>query len=244
MTTESLPIQPLQRQDPRALGAVQITGRLANTDTGTVYAGQLDGQQTAVVLLTEGAERDSYARARFESAQAALTANNRTAVVGRDTDVDIAPWAAVPAETWEQGLDAAVALLAAVGMEDVTSVGRQQGPPFRPHWSPRRGTGRWRVWPLPWPSALSSASRWTHVAAFALVLAIAALGLWIAVGIFRTQAPAPPSPGPGPLPLPTPTSTSPSDRGSPSPSHSRAPTAPRGTGPLIPTGVRTAPPIV
>jgi hypothetical protein len=244
VTTASVPVEPLHKQDPRTLGDIQITGRLASTDTGTVYAGQLDGKPTAVVLLNEGAERDSYARARFEEAQSALTARNRTALLGRDTDVDIAPWVAVPAETWEQGLDAAGALLASVALEDVTPVGRPQGPPFRPHWAPQRRVGRWRVWPLPWPTVLNSAGRWTYVAAFALVLALAAVALLIAVKIFQSQAPAPPSPQPGPVPLPTPISPSPTHRSTPSPSHSPPPTAPHGTGPPAPQGVPSAPPIV
>lgn len=236
-------VSGLQRSDPRALGGVELTGRLAASDTGIVYAGHLGDQQVAVVMLTEGAELDSYARSRFEQAQQRLRGSAGSAVVAADTDVDIAPWAALPADTWANGLMAAEALLAPVTLADLPPIGMHRGPEFRPHWASRRGAGRWRIWPLPWPSVLGAASRWTFVAAFALVLAIAALALLIAVKIFQNQPPAPPGPGPGPVPLPTPSSPTPSSPKSPTPS-TTGPTTSGGQPSPGPTGTTTAPPIV
>lgn len=254
-------LSPLERRDPPALGGIELTGRLATTDSGVVYAGLSSGGPVAVVMLNEGAERDPYARGRFQQAAAAMGAaapergvaagsdvtatvggvvSGRSALVAADSDVDIAPWVAVPAESWADGLSAARALLGTVTLEQMPAVGEPAGPGFRPHWFGRRGVGRWRMWPLPWPSAVTAASRWTYVASFALVLAIAAIALWIAVKIFENQPPVPPGPGPGPLPLPTPISPSPG-----SPSAPTTPTPTPTTGPVSPgdTG-STAPPIV
>ena len=237
---------PLERQDPPALGGIELAGRLASTDSGVVYAGWSGGQPVAVVLLNEGAETDSYARARFQQAtgRAAgleIGSGPDPDVVAADSDVDIAPWVALRADTWTDGLGAAQALLAPVAMEHLAPIGEPAGPAFRPHWSAHRRAGRWRMWPLPWPTALTAASRWTYLAAFALVLAIAAIALWIAVKIFENQPPVPPGPGPGPLPIPTPTSPSPS---SPSPSPSTGPSPTTGPGSPGGTGTTTAPPIV
>ncbi len=235
-----VPLLPLERRDPPALGGIELTGRLASTDSGVVYAGRAGGQPVAVVVLTEGAERDSYARARFQQAAGVPVGNS---VVAADADVDIAPWVAVRADNWSEGLGAARALLAPVTLEHLPDVGKPAGPVFRPHWAERTRVGRWRMWPLPWPATLTAASRWTHLAAFALVLAIAAIALWIAVKIFEDQPPVPPGPGPGPIPFPTPTSPPTSGPGSPSPT----PTSPPTTGPggTEGTGGTTpAPPIV
>jgi hypothetical protein len=218
VASAAVSVSALQRRDPRALGGVELTGRLGASDAGIVYAGQLDGRPVAVVLLTEGAELDSYARARFEETRQRLNGSARSSVLAADTDVDIAPWVAVSAATWEEGLASAASLLAPVTLKHLPPVGVPEGPEFRPHWTDRRGVGRWRVWPLPWPITMSAASRWTFMAAFALVVAIAAIALLIALRLFENQAPAPPGPGPGPVPLPTPSSPSPSSPSSPSPS--------------------------
>jgi hypothetical protein len=235
--TAAASVAPLHQHDPPTLGGVRLVGRLSATDTGIVYAGQISGRQVAVAMLTEGAELDSYARARFLQARNLLVAASAS-----DVDTDIAPWVAVPADTWGDGLASAMALLAPVSMEHVPPMGTRHGPEFRPHWTRRDGVGRWRIWPLPWPESLAAANRWTYVASLALVVAIAAIALLIAVRIFQNQAPAPPGPGPGPVPLPTPVSPSPSPSPTPSPSPkpTQSPGGTLGPGPTV-TG---APPIV
>lgn len=230
-------ILPLQRVDPSRLGEVRLSGRLEVTDAGIVYAGVLSGKPVAVALLTKGAEADSYARARFHDAirDARLRGVSATAepdVLAGDDDPDIAPWVAVRADSWDDGATLAAALLAPVTVEHVAPLGVARGPDFRPHWSPRRvGPGRWRLWPLPWPAALSTAGRWTYLASFALVLAISTIALFIAIKLFENQPPAPvPPPFPSPVlptpsvPTPTPSPTGPVPTGQP------GPPGPTGTG--------------
>jgi hypothetical protein len=211
-------VQPLERGDPPMLGDVLLRGRLSSSDAGVVYAGQLVDEPVAVVLLSDGAEIDSFARARFEAAGEAL-ADEATSdgepgtVLASERDEDVAPWFAIATgDAWSGGLDASRRLLDAVVLRDVASVGEVRGPDFRPHWFRRSGAGRWRVWPLPWPSSLDAAGRWTFVAAFALMTAIASVALWIAVLIYHTQPPAPHPPQvsrtsvppPAPMTLPKP----------------------------------------
>lgn len=244
MTEEAVdaPVAPLERNDARSLGGVTLLGRLGASDTGIVYAGRLDGQQVAVALLTDGAETDSYARARFEQARDSRAGSSMITVAAADSDVDIAPWVALRTESWAAGLAAAQALLAPVSLADVPAMGTHRGPEFRPHWAARRGVGRWRIWPLPWPTAVEAAGRWTFVAALALVLAISAVALFIAVKIFENQPAAPPGPGPGPVPLPTPSSPAETSPTTPSPTTGTSPpNGPVGPGP---TSATTAPLIV
>lgn len=232
-TAERVRIKALNRRDPPALGAVSISGRLGRDDAGTVYAGEYDGQQVAVVLLGAGAETDSYARKRFHDAFCELTERDPGLVVQFDDDVDIAPWVALRAESWGDGLTAGRALLAPVTLAHLPAAGSVSGPDFRPHWWRRDGSGRWRLWPLPWPSRLTQSGWWTYVAAFAVILAIATVALWIAIKIFD-EAPPPqpgPGPGPGPNPPPSPTTTEPSTT---TPRPTPPPTGPTVTGQPIP----------
>lgn len=239
---QHLTVHPLERRDPPMLGAVMIRGRLTSSDAGVVYAGQLIDEPVAVVMLSEGAEADSFARARFEAAAQTLVDEGACDVAALDRDADVSPWVALAAgNTWTEALDACRRLLAAATLDDVVPVGDARGPDFRPHWYRRRGVGRWRVWPLPWPGALGSAGRWTFVAAFVLMIAIAALALWIAIRIFETQPPAPPPPQitrtpppPPPMTLPKPSTSVPAN-----PSNGPTQSAPQSTG-----GATSIPPVV
>jgi hypothetical protein len=194
-----------------------------------------DERRVAVVMLTAGAESDSYARARFRNAIADLDRDCPDAIVAEEDEEDLAPWVAVAVVSWDDGLAVGRRLLGAVTLEEQAPLGAVHGPEFRPHWWERVTVGRWRLWPLPWPSRLSSAGRWTFLAAFAVICAIAAIALWIAIQVFRNQPPPAPAPGPGPgpnpPPSPSPTSPSPTDRPGPLPTQGG------------PTG-RTIPPIV
>ncbi len=210
------------------LGDVTIRGRLSSWDAGVVYAGHLVDQPVAVVMLTDGAETDSYGRARFDAAVQALV-DDGDDVVASDRDADIAPWVALTAVgSWSDAIGVAGRVLGQVTLQAETPPAPARGPDFRPHWYHSDGVGRWRVWPLPWPSAPGSASRWTLVAAFGLMLGIATLALWIATRVFDTvPPPTPPTitriqPSP-PLtlpPTPTPPPTTPSS----------GPTGPQSTG--------------
>jgi len=210
--TETVALTRLTRRDPPALGAVELTGRLHRDDAGLVYAGHHGGVDVVAVLLTAGAETDSYARRRFCDAVQELLDRDPDQVVLYDDDIDIAPWVAVRATSWEEGVDTARTLLAPVTLAHVAPTGTVQGPDFRPHWWGRDDAGRWRLWPLPWPRSLSQSGWWTFVASFALIVAIAALALWIAIKIFENSPAPPPGPGPGPGPNP-PSTPTPSDTG-------------------------------
>src|SRR6478736_9703785 len=104
-------VQPLLRSDPPRLGEIVLSGRLEVTAAGIVYAGVLADQPVAVALLTEGAETDSYARARFSDAvRDARLDGASTAVVAGEDEPDIAPWVAVRADSWDDGATLAGAL--------------------------------------------------------------------------------------------------------------------------------------
>ena len=236
---------PLLPGDPPRLGRVRLTGRVHDDDAGTVYAGELgsgtdlsDAGAVVVVLLGAGAEGDSYARARFRQAVAAIRADDAAAVVDAEDEVDIAPWVALRADSLEGAVGLGGGVLAAVTLAHLPPVGRPSGPQFRPHWFSRAGVGRWRLWPLPWPTSLTSAGRWTFVAAFALVLLIASLALWLAIQVFAHRPPSPvPQPQPGPITQPPPPPT-------PTPTPTPTPGPGGGSGqPSLPTNT-SIPPIV
>lgn len=223
MSNDGPPIlDTLISADPPRLGAVTLLGRLEATDAGIVYAGRREDTFVAAAMLSRGAELDSFARARFlQAIEEAVSSGALTVVDSQLDDAEISPWVAVPAGSWQAGLTASRVLLTPVALEHLGPVTDARGPNFRPHWAAGSGPGRWRIWPLPWPAVLASASRWSHLLAFALVVAIATLALFIAVKIFETQPAVPPPPQPQPTnqpsPAPTPTPETPSSEGPPVP---------------------------
>lgn len=227
--TDERTVEPhrLRRGDPPQLGQVVLVGRLAVTDAGYVYAARAGRTQAAVVLLNEGAEADSYGRARFLAAIESTRNGAGHTVLAAETDPEVAPWIAVEVTSWEAARDIGRQLLAPVTLDDVPHPSAMAGPAFRPHWFRRADAGRWRLWPLPWPSMLSTAGRWTYLASFALVLLIASLALLVAVKIFENQPPGPPPPGPVP---PGPTPPSPTQSPTPTPSPPGRPSTPGETG--------------
>lgn len=224
MSNNSSPcLTALTKDDPPSLGSVSLLGRLDATDAGVIYAGSIEGASVAVALLSRGAELDSLGRARFVQAVEEHVATGEADVLRSQLeDNAAAPWAAVRASSWRAGLAVGQMLLAPVTLEHLPSVGQEQGPAFRPHWFAKSGPGRWRIWPLPWPAVIASASRWSSLVSFACVLAIAALALFIAVKVFETQPPVPPPPPP---PQPT---------NQPAPTLEPDPSRPPSTGPTVP----------
>jgi hypothetical protein len=67
-------------------------------------------------------------------------------------------------------------------MDRIPPIGRVRGPDFRHYWENRRRPGLFRLWPLPWPSALKPAS-WLAVAlsllTMAVLMAVAILVAWL-----------------------------------------------------------------
>lgn len=240
--TGSVELSRLLRRDPPRVGDFTLVGRIDRHDAGMTYVGRLDpigttpsalspdraksasddadraNADVVVVMLSAGAEADSYARARFREAVRDLAEDQPGMIVASEDQQDLAPWVAFTAPSWSEGRRLGRRLLRAVTLEDRAPVGTVRGPEFRPHWWERAGIGRWRLWPLPWPAGLSSAGRWTFLASFAVICAIAALALWIVVQVFQHQPPPAPTPGPGPGPNPPSTSpTRPPDTPSPGP---------------------------
>ncbi len=216
-----------------------LVGRLWESDAGFVFAARSGRQSAAIVMLTAGAEKDSYGRARFVRQLEFAEADSEHPVLAAELEPDVAPWVAVAVPSWEVGRRIGRELLAPVTLDDVPHLTPVAGPTYRPHWHHSVTLGRWRLWPLPWPRALSSAGRWTYVVSFGLVLLIASLALLVAVKIFENQPPTPPPPAPNP---PGPTPPSPTDRPTPTPT----PSSPGTEGPTTPgqTGQNPIPPIV
>ncbi|MEJ7707336.1 MAG: hypothetical protein WKF82_08705 [Nocardioidaceae bacterium] len=204
----------LEPGDPPRLGGVRILGRWAATDAGVIFAGRYGEEPVLVAILTEGAERDSFGRARFERVAAQLVRGDAGCVVDSELDDrSVAPWVALAAGDGAAASDLARGLLAHVTLDDVSHVGAVSGPAFRPHWTRRLQIGRWRVWPLPWPTSLQSVGRWTHLVSLLLVVAIAAVALWLVLKVFEDMPPAPLPPPPQRTDQPSPTPSTPGPAG-------------------------------
>ncbi len=184
-------IRPLERHDPPMLGAVMIHGRLASTDAGVVYAGQLVDDQVVVVTLTDAAQMGTFGRARFDSAVKEAVDDGAARILAADLAAAVSPWVAFAApEDWDDALGLCDRVLARVALADQGLVGDDRG---TRHWYRRREVDRRALWPLPGPGGLAAAGRWTFIAAYALMLGIAAIALWITTVIFHNQ-PVPPPP--------------------------------------------------
>ncbi len=227
-------VQPLEPDDPPRLGAFRLEGRLLVDDTGVVYRGVGAGdpaESVAVLILGAGAHADPAARGRFLRALALVGETDPGQIAGSEVDPEVAPWVAVPLTDGDippavRGLIADVALRGA-------PVRPARGPDFVPHWHRRLGPGFWRLWPLPWPDTLNTASRLAYLVALLLIAVLATLAILIALWLFGQQPPsrvplptrpsdATPTGSPTPTrsPSPTPTPSEPT----PSPSHHPSPT--------------------
>ncbi len=226
--------QPLEPDDPPRLGEFRLEGRLLVDDSGVVYRGVRDGDPTAavaVLILGAGAHADPAARGRFLRALDLVGEADPGRIAAADTDPDIAPWVAVPLADGEvpptvRGLLADVAL-----QRSPTRPAR--GPQFAPYWHPRRGPGFWRLWPLPWPDPLNTASRLAYLVALLMIAVLATLAVLVALWLFggqppsRVPLPTRPSnvtPTGSPTPTPSPSTTPTPSEPSPSPSHQPSPT--------------------
>ena len=160
-------------------------------DSGVVYRGVRDGDPTAavaVLILGAGAHADPAARGRFLRALDLVGEADPGRIAAADTDPDIAPWVAVPLADGEvpptvRGLLADVAL-----QRSPTRPAR--GPQFAPYWHPRRGPGFWRLWPLPWPDPLNTASRLAYLVALLMIAVLATLAVLVALWLFGGQPPS------------------------------------------------------
>ncbi|WP_328322026.1 hypothetical protein OHA70_25940 [Kribbella sp. NBC_00382] len=187
---EPLPLLP---EDPPRVGDFWLRGRLGANAAGYLYiAADESGRGAVVAMMTEGSSDDAAARDRFITAVDELPDGIVLAHNDED-DEDVALWAAIGPVREDDGSSAAADeqliaerrgedILSAVLMDRVPPIGRVRGPDFRHYWENRRRPGLFRLWPLPWPSALKPAS-WLAVAlsllTMAVLMAVAILVAWL-----------------------------------------------------------------
>jgi hypothetical protein len=204
---------PLLPEDPPRVGEFWLRGRLGANAAGYLYsAADENGRGAVVAMMTEGSADDAAARDRFVRAVDALPEDAVLAHNDSDDD-DLALWVALGPVREDDGSSSAADerliaerrgedVLSAVLMDRVPQLGRLRGPDFRHYWEGRRRPGLFRIWPLPWPSALRPASRLALILsllAMALIMAIAVLIAWL---LFRNA----PEVDPGPV-IPDPSGT-------------------------------------
>jgi hypothetical protein len=206
-----------------------------------------------VAIMTEGSADDAAARDRFVFAVDSLPEEVVLAHNDEDDD-DLALWAAFGPIRTDDGTSAASDerllaerrgedVLSAVLMDRVPQPGRRRGPDFRHYWEGRRRPGLFRIWPLPWPTALKPASWHAIWYALATMLLIMALALLLAWKLFHDAPPLDPPPV---VPTPTntvtttitPTTPPPGTGGTPDPTASPSPLP---TGATPPPGVTPSP---
>ncbi|MGW6277767.1 hypothetical protein [Kribbella sp. NPDC055071] len=239
---------PLQPEDPPRVGDFWLRGRLGANAAGYLYtAADETGRNAVVAMMTEGSADDAAARERFVNAVDELPDDAVLAHNDADDD-DLALWVAVGPIRADDGSSSAAderliaerrgeEVLSAVLMDRVPQVGRLRGPDFRHYWESRRRPGLFRIWPLPWPTALRPASRWALVLALATMALIMVLAVFLAWLLFRHAAPLEPEPV---IPTPTntvtvtitPTTPPPGTSGTPNPTVTPS-------SPLPPTGIPT-----
>ncbi|MFI6679131.1 hypothetical protein [Kribbella sp. NPDC050470] len=205
---------PLLPEDPPRVGAFWLRGRLGANAAGYLYAASDEtGVDAVVAMMTEGSADDAAARDRFVTAVDDLPGEAVLAHNDSDDD-DLALWVAIGPIRVADGSSAASderliaerrgeEVLSAVLMDRIPHLGPFRGPDFLHYWEGRRRPGLFRIWPLPWPSALRAASRWALILsliAMAVVMALAVLLAWL---LFRNAEPLEPEPV-----IPTPTNTS------------------------------------
>jgi hypothetical protein len=240
---------PLQPEDPPRIGNFWLLGRIFGNAAGYLYAGRDEADRAAVVvMMTEGSADDAAARDRFDAAVDGLPDE---LVLGRNSqdEADVARWvalapvtspvtSAVTSPAAEQSSSAADArrvaerhgedVLSAVLMDRIPHLGRFRGPDFLHYWDGRRRPGLFRLWPLPWPGRLKTASWLAMLLALLTMLVLMAVALLIAWLLFRNAPqvdPGPVIPDPNGTRTVTVTPTSPpTGSGSSSPTPSQNPT--------------------
>ncbi|MFF1820467.1 hypothetical protein ACFVWG_24395 [Kribbella sp. NPDC058245] len=204
---------PLQPEDPPRVGEFWLRGRLGANAAGYLYtASDEHGRNAVVAMMTEGSADDAAARDRFVFAVDSLPEDVVLAHNDEDDD-DLALWAAFGPIREDDGSSAASDerllaerrgedVLSAVLMDRIPQQGRRRGPEFRHYWENRRRPGLFRIWPLPWPTALRPPS-WNAIwYALATMLLIMALAVFLAWQLFKDSPPLDPPPV-----IPTPTNT-------------------------------------
>lgn len=206
-------VLPLLPEDPPRVGDFWLRARLGANAAGYLYtASDETGRDAVVAMMTEGSSDDAAARDRFVTAVDELPPEVVLAHNDEDDD-DLALWVALGPIRPDDGSSAAADeqliaerrgedVLSAVLMDRIPQRGRVRGPDFRHYWENRRRPGLFRIWPLPWPSALRPAS-WMALTLSLLTMAIImVLAILIAWLLFRNSPEVEPEPV-----IPTPSNT-------------------------------------
>ena len=196
MIPEALPLQP---EDPPRVGEFWLRGRLGANAAGYLYtASDETGRDAVVAMMTEGSADDAAARERFVNAVDELPTDAVLAHNDADDD-DLALWVAIGPIRADDGTSAGVGRAADRGASrrggavrrpdgpDPARSAGSRGPDFRHYWESRRRPGLFRIWPLPWPTALRPASRWALVLALLTMAVIMALAVFLAWLLFRQR---------------------------------------------------------
>ncbi|WP_157630353.1 hypothetical protein [Kribbella catacumbae] len=198
-------VLPLLPEDPPRVGDFWLRARLGANAAGYLYtASDETGRDAVVAMMTEGSSDDAAARDRFVTAVDELPPDVVLAHNDADDD-DLALWVALGPIRPDDGSSAAADeqliaerrgedVLSAVLMDRIPPMGRVRGPDFRHYWENRRRPGLFRIWPLPWPSALRPAS-WLALSLSLLTMAIImVLAILIAWLLFRNSPEVEPDP--------------------------------------------------
>ncbi|NEA33450.1 hypothetical protein [Streptomyces sp. SID13031] len=200
---------PLLPEDPPRVGDFWLRGRLGANAAGYLYtASDETGRDAVIAMMTEGSSDDAAARDRFVTAVDGLPPEVVLAHNDADDD-DLALWAALGPVRPDDGSSAATderliaerrgeEVLSAVLMDRIPQRGRLRGPDFRHYWEQRRRPGLFRIWPLPWPSALRPASWLAMALSLLTMLVIMAVAILVAWLMFRNAPEVDPPP-----PIPT-----------------------------------------
>ena len=196
---------PLMPEDPPRVGDFWLRARLGANAAGYLYTASDDnGRDAVVAMMTEGSSDDPAARDRFVTAVDELPPEVVLAHNDADDD-DLALWAALGPIRPDDGTSAAFDeqliaerrgedVLSAVLMDRIPPIGRVRGPDFRHYWENRRRPGLFRIWPLPWPSALRPASWLAMGLSLLTMLIIMVLAILIAWLLFRNSPEVEPEP--------------------------------------------------
>ncbi|WBQ02895.1 hypothetical protein [Kribbella sp. CA-293567] len=230
---------PLLPEDPPRVGDFWLRARLGANAAGYLYsASDETGRDAVVAMMAEGSSDDPAARDRFVLAVDELPPEVVLAHNDADDD-DLALWVALGPVRPDDGSSAAADeqliaerrgedVLSAVLMDKIPPIGKVRGPDFRHYWEHRRRPGLFRIWPLPWPTALRPASWLAMILSLLTMLIIMVLAILIAWLLFRNSPEVEPEPV-----IPTPSNTvtvtitpttPPPGTGSPTPGTSPSPT--------------------
>lgn len=207
---------PLLASDPPKIGSFWLDARMTASRGAVVYFGHSSfGSEVLLLRLNAGAAGDAAVRDRLSGEinkmheQTVIAMGGEGQNRGRLSDKhdheyddpylsgeEVAPWVALAYDGSERSIAEANRLLRTIDLS--IPVSQDAGPDYLLPWEKDASTGRWRVWPLPWPGRHDRAGVLPILAAWLMTIVLAGLGLLIAVLLFQNTPPEQPQP-----PVPT-----------------------------------------